>query len=151
MTQKEASENRRRRRIQMIKMKSAVRRVLDTQNKSVAQKQEGAGNSLRFNSKRSTLLNDQSIGTIVTVEMIRYKRGEIEKYQDRSARLMDAMRVKDLAQVPIRYQCVMSLGERLSLELESKEDLLEALIHQKAQLYIILAHFTYTGHGAAQE
>jgi len=152
LTQKEASENRRTRRLQMAKMKSAVRRVLESNlNLAAAAGATPGGKPAQFRGESLVPVDSTSFGPGVFAEMIRYKRSEIEKFQDCAELLVTTMRVPDLTFVTTRFQSVMSLGERLRLELISKEDLLFTLIHQKAQLYVLLVHFTYTGSNVTKE
>jgi hypothetical protein len=82
---------------------------------------------------------------VVTEGMLKQRRERIEDFQDRVHRLVDAMRVSDLVQVPHRLKTVKFLGTQLRAELETKERLRDVLLKQKAQLFLIQSHFRYTG------
>lgn len=136
VTEKEASENRKRRRKQMTKMKKAVQKVLE------------ANQAHPVPVIRKGYLDqkiDEDNAKPDFLETLRLKRVEVEKYQDRARHLVETMRVPDLTHIPNRFRNVMTLGERLQMEQESKEQLRDLLLRQKDQLYLILCHFSYTG------
>jgi hypothetical protein len=140
ITEQEASENRKRRKRQMARMKKAVQKILEANQLAgnVKTANEGKRMSIGESSERGPGFSDET-------EVIRNKKQEVERFQDRTRRLVEAMRVPDLTYIPIRYQTVIDLGLRFEQEQKSKEDLRNMLLRQQNMLNLILCHFLYTG------
>ncbi|XP_035710497.1 uncharacterized protein LOC110853448 isoform X2 [Folsomia candida] len=140
LTEKEASENRKRRRIQMAKMKKAVEKILEENQRAPAKQHQA---KIRTDVS-STVLNPGQMGGEVS-DILRYKRAEVEEYQGRARRLVEIMRVPDLTHIPLRLRTVATIGVRLREELNGKQRLRDLFLKQKAQLQLILYYFRYTG------
>ncbi len=104
LTEKEASENRKRRRIQMAKMKKAVEKILEENQRAPAKQHQAKINRSDVKSVGSGILNSFEVS-----EILRTKRTEVEEYQARSRRLVEIMRVPDLIHIPIRYKILLNV------------------------------------------
>lgn len=142
LTEKEASENRKRRRIQMSKMKKAVERILEENQRVPAKNTKSTKPSTKIKNSFS-----QPMGPSLSevAELLRVKRMEVEEYQGRARKLVETMRVPDLTHIPVRLKTVSKIGHRLRDELESKEKLRDMFVKQRSQLQLILYYFRYTG------
>lgn len=141
LTEKEASENRKRRRIQMSKMKRAVERILE-ENQRVPTKKDKDKEKQNI---RTSLLANAGPSLSEMAELLKLKRMEVEEYQGRARKLVETMRVPDLTYIPARLRTVSRIGQRLKIELEMKQNLRDLLIKQKDQLTLVLHYFRYTG------
>ncbi|CAG7729315.1 unnamed protein product [Allacma fusca] len=140
ITEQEASENRKRRKRQMARMKKAVQKILEANQLASS---TGTGK----NDKRLSMgeTGDKNSGFTDETEVIRGKKQEVERFQDRTRRLVEVMKVPDLTYIPVRYQTVIDLGLRFEQEQKAKEDLRDMLLRQQNMLNLILCHFLYTG------
>jgi len=96
ITEEEASDNRKRRKVQMAKMKKAVERILE-ENQAQPAKQQQQPKTQQSDTSGLAGMNLSDIA-----ELLRQKRTEVEEYQARSRRLVETMRVPDLTFIPIR-------------------------------------------------
>lgn len=144
LTEKEASENRKRRRIQMSKMKKAVERILE-ENQRIPVAGHGAVSKLA--AKKASLSLSMPMGPSLSevAELLRIKRAEVEEFQGRARKLVETMRVPDLTHIPIRLKTVSRIGHRLMNELDTKQKIRSLYIKQRSQLQLILYYFRYTG------
>ncbi|CAG7733298.1 unnamed protein product [Allacma fusca] len=151
ITEKEASENRRRRRRLMARMKKAVQKVLEVnlEKSTMAIINANQKKPFKYEHKYSTVADNLELGD--TVVALRMKKLEIEKFQEKAKRLVESMRVPNLTYIPKRYQQVQHLAQQLNSEKRQKEETRDFLIRQRDHLLLIHSYLAYTGQKAEAE
>lgn len=144
LTEKESSENRKRRRIQMSKMKKAVERILEENQQHIP---ANKGNASKLTVKKIHASFSLPMGHSLSevAELLRVKRSEVDEFQARARKLVETMRVPDLTHIPVRLKTVSRIGQRLEKELETKKKLRDLYVQQRSQLQLILYYYRYTG------
>jgi len=150
LTEKEASENRRHRRVQMAKMKKAVEKILEENQRVPANNKLAHGGGGKVNRSETLQVLNPALRNDIS-EILRVKRMEVDEFKTRGRRLVDAMRVPDITYIPTRLRVVARVGVRLQEEMLAKEKLRDLFLKQKAQLQLILYYFRYTGVAKQEE
>lgn len=122
----------------MARMKKAVQRILE------ANQLAGSGGPKEKRLSNYEALMDRN-GVMGDESDILHKKQEVERFQDKTRRLVEVMKVPDLTYIPVRYRTVMELGLRFEKEQRSKIELRDQLLRQQNMLNLILCHFLYTG------
>ena len=87
----------------MARMKKAVQKILEENMAAVVAIPGDVGNKSRADTTRQSTNTEHGGSENDSNALLRIRKLEVERYQDKARRLVDCMRVPDLTYIPERY------------------------------------------------